>query len=292
MNLRKPNLIDRANESLYTAPMKYDSALKSHIQALIAERDEAVLHVERLNAAIAALTGDKFDKAASKNDAAPTADHIDHIDIEAVAPKSSDRFEGMTQPQMAFDVLEKSGAPMLPREILDIWVKHGVEPYGADRVKKVQSALKRRQKSPGDVLHVGSGKWALRAWYSAAEIERFISLEDGAGARDKAEHQKRMVEGIKKAKARGAHYGGAPKILPEQWELAKKLIADGETKWSVIHRAVCDLTPVGEKPMVYQTIVKWREDLKAQKPYPERWQNYWDAHRKDDNTSQKIRVVK
>ena len=207
-------------------------------------------------------------------------------------PIASPIFEGMTQPEMTYETIKRNGTAMVARVIYEVWKAHGVEPAGTDGVHKVQMAIKRREARVGDVVHVGDGKWGLCSWYDAKEIERF-RREGSFHARDTAEHRKQMVAGIQKAKDRGAHYGGPPKITPKQWDLACKLFQEGGASVRAVHKELIKLTPDGVKPMVPQTLYKWRDDFKVGKPYPERWARYLASKESDDTDPEpNVRLVK
>lgn len=261
--------------------MAYESALDEALKPLIAQRDELLENLRRIEGAIAALKGQ------GATEPVTVRELVKNEPIEA-----SSVYDGMTQPEMTHEAIKRHGRPMLARKIYEIWKAHGVEPVGTDGVHKVQTAIKRREAQVGDVVHVGDGKWGLCSWYDAKEIVRF-RREGSFHARDTAEHRKRMVAGIQKAKDRGAHYGSPPKITPEQWDLARKLFQEGEASVRAVHKELIKLTPDGVKPMVPQTLYKWRDDFKAGKPYPERWARYLASKESDDTDPEpNVRLVK
>ena len=234
--------------------------------------------LQRVRGAIAAIRGHA--------EAAPATELV-----EPDTSKPNNIFEGMTQPEMAYETIKRNGEPMLAREIFEVWKAHGVEPVGSDAVNKIQTAIKRREAQVGDVIHVGDGKWGICSWYTAKDLERF-RREGSFHARDTVEHRKKMVKGIQAAKDRGAHYGGPPKITPEQWALACKLFLGGATSVTAVHRELVKLTPEGVKPMVPQTLYKWRDDFRAGKPYPERWSRYLASKKSNDTEPEpKVRLI-
>ena len=209
----------------------------------------------------------------------------------------SEDFLGLALPAAVKRVLERvpTRQPKTASEILSVLERHNAAPTSEDPVKSVQTALNRRRKAEGDVVHVIHGRWGLKEWYTGEEIAQFQGQQDGANARDKQLHSERMKIGIQRVRATGAHYGAAPKITPLQWERALELVRSGVTKMSEIHREVIKLTPKGEKPMVPMTISRQKDKLLALEAYPERWQAYFDADppaapASDDEGS--LRVVK
>lgn len=203
-------------------------------------------------------------------------------------------FKDLTMPQAVFEALKRAEKALVAKDILGMLNADNAAPTGDGPVKKVQVALKRRAEKQSDIVHIGWGEWGLRKWYTLDQLEKFAALIDGAHARDKRTHRKRMKEGIRKAQERGAHYGGPPKITPEQWTRALELAAEGATTMTAIHREIIKLTPKGEKPMVFETIRKYRDKLFAGGKYPERWQAYFDHINRDRNPGgdqPKMRVV-
>lgn len=189
-------------------------------------------------------------------------------------------FARMTQPQAVYEVLKREGRALVARKIRDVLALDNAAPSGdvLSSTRKVQVALTRRLKTHGDVVHIGWGEWGLKEWYTDDELEKFKALVNGAGARDKREHSRRTSEGIQKAVARGAYYGTRPRITPDQWNYASKLISEGESKFMNIYREVIKLTPNGEKPMAIQTLRSQMDKIQNGEPYPSRWQLYYDNH--------------
>lgn len=210
----------------------------------------------------------------------------------------SEQFEGLTLPAAVKRVLEivPLKQAKTASEILAVLERHNASPVSKDHLHSVQTALVRRQRSDGDILHTAGGRWGLRSWYTDQEIAEFEAEQDGANARDRQLHVERMKAGIERVKATGAHYGAKPRITPTQWERAIELVKAGETNIAELHREMIKLTPANERPMVAQTVRRVKDDLLAMRPYPKRWENYFRAHPPappecDDNASN-IRAVK
>jgi hypothetical protein len=193
-------------------------------------------------------------------------------------PVGGGRFRNMSQPRAVYAAIEYIGHPVVAREILACLEEDGAAPTGSDPVKKVQVALNRRAKTEKDVLHVGDGMWALTTWYTPTELEKYRQAENPAGARDKAEHARRMSEGIRKSQARGAHYGNAPKLTAEMWNLAMKMLRDEGAAISQTYREIIKLTPPGTKPMHYNVLRLYSKRIKAGEPYPANWKAYYESH--------------
>lgn len=282
-------------EAILSGPV---SAYEAMLAPLIAKRDQLSEEMRAVEAAIAALrsaqqTG-SFDAVPvpSGHEAESGAPRRD----EEARPATTAVFARMSQPQAVYEVIRRAGEALVAKTILEVLRAAGSAPSGSDPVKKIQVALNRRVKSHGDVIHVGWGEWGLKEWYSDEEIEKSQALIDGANARDKREHRRRMKEGIRKLQQRGAHYGKPPKITPEQWALALNLISEGETMISAIYREIVKLTPPGEKPMVSETLRKNKKALFDNEPYPARWQAYFDNRKPSalshEDEKRSIRVVK
>lgn len=205
-------------------------------------------------------------------------------------------FEGLTKPQMAKETLCLSQKPMTTREILDFWIKNGRAPKGSNREASVRKSLREREKSPGDVLHLGGGKWGLREWHTPDEVQEImdrVAGKDLGRARDHEEHVKKTVEGIRKAQEKGVYVGAPPKITPEQWDLAVCMADSGESLREIHRQIQAKLTPDGGKAPSYQAIHLYSEDIKSGAPYPSKWKAFYDAKRNDEKERcSKIRVVK
>ena len=106
--------------------------------------------------------------------------------------------------------------PQTPREIWEHLKAEGWTSNHNDPVHSVNDALRRRAKTHGDVLVVGSGKWGKTDWYSDAELAEIKKSVGGMGGRDRGEHIERTKAGMATAKLRGVRLGPEKKLSAEQ----------------------------------------------------------------------------
>jgi transposase len=118
--------------------------------------------------------------------------------------------------------------PQAPREIWEHLKAEGWTSNHSDPVHSVNDALRRRAKTHGDVLLVGSGKWGRTDWYSDADLERI--RKGGMGGRDRGEHIEATKAGMATAKQRGARLGAVNRLSAEQGKQILDLARTGLTK--------------------------------------------------------------
>ena len=106
--------------------------------------------------------------------------------------------------------------PQAPREIWEHLKAEGWTSNHSDPVHSVNDALRRRSKTHGDVMLVGSGKWGRTDWYSDADLAEIKKSEGGMGGRDRGDHIERTKAGMATAKLRGARLGPERKLSAEQ----------------------------------------------------------------------------
>jgi hypothetical protein len=121
-------------------------------------------------------------------------------------------------------------APQTPREIWEHLKAEGWTSNHSDPVHSVNDALRRRAKTHGDVLIVGSGKWGRTDWYSDAELEEIRKSVGGMGGRDRGDHIERTKAGMATAKLRGARLGAVNMLSAEQGKQILDLARTGLTK--------------------------------------------------------------
>jgi hypothetical protein len=120
--------------------------------------------------------------------------------------------------------------PQSPREIWDHLKAEGWTSNHSDPVHSVNDALRRRAKTHGDVLIVGSGKWGRTDWYSDAELEEIRKSVGGMGGRDRGDHIERTKAGMATAKQRGVRLGAVKKLNAEQATQLLDMARAGATK--------------------------------------------------------------
>jgi hypothetical protein len=131
-------------------------------------------------------------------------------------------------PKLLRIIGEKAGkAPQTPREIWEQLKAEGWTSNHNDPVHSVNDALRRRAKTHGDVLIVGSGKWGLTDWYSDAELAEIKKCAGGMGGRDRGEHIERTKAGMATAKLRGARLGPERKLSAEQTAQLLDMVRSG-----------------------------------------------------------------
>jgi hypothetical protein len=131
-------------------------------------------------------------------------------------------------PKLLWLIGEKTGkVPQTPREIWEQLQAEGWTSNHHDPAHSVYDALRRRAKTHGDVLIVGSGKWGRTDWYSDAELEDIRKSVGGMGGRDRGEHIERTKAGMATAKLRGARLGAIKKLTAEQATQLIDMVRDG-----------------------------------------------------------------
>lgn len=130
------------------------------------------------------------------------------------------------------------------------------------------------------MIHTGFGEWGLAEWYSATELKKLEKIPDGANARDKSMHASKMKTGIAAVKARGAHYGRAPKITEEMWDLAVRLCADEGKPIAEVYPEILKLIPEGQDPIAKTAFSNRKKQFMAREKYPDSWRAYFEGRRK------------
>jgi hypothetical protein len=166
-------------------------------------------------------------------------------------------------------------------QILYVMQCHGVIPESQSPRGTVQTALNRRKKEQGDVVHTGLGEWGLKEWYSESDLKKFALAQNGANARDAALHSEAMKKGIAATQARGAFYGQPPKISEEMWEVARRMLVDEGRSASEAYDVIVKMTPDGIKPIGKGAFMNRKKQIVAGEPYPAKWRAYFDLKKKE-----------
>jgi len=213
--------------------------------------------------------------------------------LDTPKPRSTE-FDGMALPSASHHALtlQKRRDCLTARKIFEILKSHDAEPQTSSPIQRIQIALQRRAETDKDIIHTGDGEWGLCEWYSEKELRQFEALLENERAVDKKHHADRMRKGIKRTQDRGAHYGAAPKVTPEQWQRAVDMLNSGETLMTKIHAELVKMMPEGDKPMHIETLRRQIRLIKAGKGYPPRWKAYFDNHRsKQEPDTPSLRLV-
>ncbi len=155
-------------------------------------------------------------------------------------------------------------------EIVKILTENGYEFDTGKPEAALATALRRRERNFGDVVHVDRGQWGLRAWYTQREVTVFRQAE-------------RTKAGMDAARARGVRFGKPFKLNAEQAAEFKRLMDEGK-KNSQLSK-IFGLSGMGA--------AKYRERLKDWSPgdpYPPTKSEPPDEDAAGGNPS--IRVVK
>lgn len=279
---------------------RIETAYDEMLAKLLKEREGIIMELGKVDRAIESireLIEADASRLSSRLSIAP--ERADAKVVEADSkPQSAPKYPyiaTMPLPQAVYEALRVTHNEMVAREIADFLLAQGIDMESEQPEKRVQDALRRRERSHEDVCRVGWGKWGLREWYDEFEWKKIQAVLGGQPGRDRETHVEKTKRGIKKAMARGARYGAPPKITPEQWDLALQLAKSGETNISEIHRQVVKLTPHGKKPVSKSSMQNYAKKFLKREPYPAQWQKYFDNLNDADSTSRKlpsIRVVK
>lgn len=111
-------------------------------------------------------------------------------------------------------------ADMQLKDLVKALKDNGFEFESDNPAGSMNVALKRRNRSYGDVVITGRGRWGLRDWYTKKELSAFA-------------HKERTRAGMDAAKARGAQIGKKWKINASQAVEFKRLV-DSDAKISHI----------------------------------------------------------
>jgi transposase len=123
--------------------------------------------------------------------------------------------------------------PMVAREIWEALKAEGYQTAASDPVHAVHDALRRREKTHGDVLLIGQGRWGRPEWYTEEQIKEIDKSMGGMGGRDRGSHIERTKRGMTVAKSRGARIGAVSKLSEEQWADAERMLKEGKSPQQV-----------------------------------------------------------
>lgn len=166
----------------------------------------------------------------------------------------ADPFYGKGLPEAGALVLSKVGRPMRNAEIADQLSADGYQHTQKDAPGAVESAMRRRARSPGDVVRVAPGTWGMVAWYTQTQLDEIARSMSGVPGRNFREHLENTRAGVEKAKERGVRFGRLPKTDPLQLAKARQFITDG-----VPPRDVAKLFNVSPST-VYRWVAMWAEE--------------------------------
>ncbi len=151
-----------------------------------------------------------------------TSGHI--ISVEAKS------FEGPELAAIAVKQLETANCPMTARDIWAALARNGIQLTMRDPAYSIIMALKQRRAAEGDLVLTGYGKWALRKWFAANEIEELERKWGGTGGRDSKAHAEKTRAAIEKIIARGQGWGKRRTVTAEHMTKAYEAIQRGESK--------------------------------------------------------------
>ena len=198
------------------AAMSSDSNLPAAIDAmlasLLAQQPASLNEKQAIDAAVAALMRVKMlPPPGTRPPAAPQPISPDDSDPAPAPPPPSvdpvhSPYYGMGLREACFKRLNlvPHKQAQTARQIWEALALVGFKSAHIDPPHSVQSALARRAQRHGDVLLVGSGKWALKSWYTDEELEEIKGSLDGMPGRDRGNHKERTKEGMLVARSRGA----------------------------------------------------------------------------------------
>ena len=136
-------------------------------------------------------------------------------------------FYGQGLPEAATACLSKAGTPMGNVAIAEALSKAGYPFRQKDREAAVETALRRRSHSEGDVVRVAAGTWGMREWFTKEEREELARSIGGVPGRDAQAHRERTREAVQAGKARGIRFGTRPMLDDEGMARVRRLIASG-----------------------------------------------------------------
>lgn len=257
------------------------------LQEMIRERDEFLefsrLQIQEMDDQIRRRKerSDKFKFQMALNEVEPTQDEQARVSPE---------FQGLSYPSVVHKILslQSERTALTVSGIAEAMALHGVVPVAKDPRSTVQTALNRRRRTHGDIVHIGLGEWGLKEWYTKSDLKRFDMAQTGANSRDTAEHRKAMIKGIKESQARGAYYGKPPKITEEMWNLIIRLYVDEGQPMAHVHRKVSELFPEGETPITQTALYNRRKQFMAREPYPKSWRAYFQSRDAHEDAKKKV----
>ena len=277
---------------------QFETAYDEMLAKLRKEREGIVVELEKVDKAIESIEALVDAELARLMRLSPSPErsvsNAEPVSNSKATPKYH-YIATLPMPQAVYEALRVTRKEMVAREIAEFLIAQGLETESEQPEKRAQDALRRRERSHGDVCPVGWGKWGLREWYDDFEWKKIQAVLGGQPGRDREAHSEKTKRGIRKAIERGARYGAPPKITPEQWELALNLVKAGETNIAELRRQVSRLTPAGVKPISASGMQKYAKMLFKLEPYPAQWKQYFDnlkASADEACETPSIRVVK
>lgn len=162
-----------------------------------------------------------------------------------------------------------------------------------NELNAVQHALTRVEKRTGEVVKVSSAKWTLARMYSAEELEKIRRNSSGYYPHDKKKHSDAVKASIERMRSEGRLVGGRPVISPEVWAYVADLWKD-QPKLSPTKIAKEVEKKFGQS-ISYGTFYKWRDGLKAGKPYPPEWAQHFGVEvdaTSPEQPEERLRLVK
>jgi Helix-turn-helix domain of resolvase len=208
-------------------------AVVADLKAKRAEIDAALAAIERYR-----TVGGGVGPTASLTVSAPTA-AVSGAALPSMSATNS--FYGLGFREAGPKQLSIAGRPQTAAEIWEALKANGFTTAHNNPPKTVHSAMRRREKTHGDVFIVGEGKWGRKEWYSEAELEDLKKSVCGMGGRDRRTHIERTKAGMQSALARGAKPGAPAIITAEKLEEVRGLISRGLSVSAIAKRF--DVTP-------------------------------------------------
>lgn len=144
-----------------------------------------------------------------------------------IALQVKPEFEGKGLPELAVEVLTKSGEAMTNTQIASILEKDGFPFIAEDHAVAVQGALRRRHISVEDVIRVPPRSWGLKQWYSEQELGEFARIAERPKSKATQKVTMQTRAGVRSALERGVRFGRPPQFADEDVTLAMQMFTDG-----------------------------------------------------------------
>ena len=120
-------------------------------------------------------------------------------------------------------------------ELSNLLIKKGFPIIQKDPSQAVETALRRRAKTNGDVVRVEAGTWGMMSWFTAEDILKFVAAVGGMPGRDMRDHSDRTRNGVQTALERGVRFGRKPALNEEQMAEMYAMLDTGESVIDVAH---------------------------------------------------------
>lgn len=172
-------------------------------------------------------------------------------------------FYGQGLPETATAFVKNAGVPMGNVAITDTLTKAGYPFHQKDRENAVETALRRRSNSEGDVVRVAAGTWGMKEWYSEEELRQFANSLGGVPGRDAQAHLEKTRQAVQAHKARGVRFGTRPMLDDEGMAKVREKIASGTSPKEIAASLGVSIVTI------HRWIKKWTEaelDLASQEP--------------------------